>query len=169
MIGSVAYPFNHPDRVGLILLNNLLGGPGNNSRLNLSVREKRGLVYNIESSFAPYTDTGLFSIYLGADHERMPAAIDQVNRELQLLCRQPLSTLQLHRARQQLIGQLTVSQESMMGEMLSMGKSMLIRGTAYPLEVLVAELESLTSGRLQDIANEVFAADRLSMLCYTDA
>lgn len=168
-LGAEAYPFHHPNRVGLIFLNNLLGGPGNNSRLNISLREKRGLVYNIESNYTPYTDTGIFSIYMGADHERMTPAIELVKKELQLLCRQQLSTLQLHRAKQQIMGQLTVSQESNMGEMLSMGKSMLVRGTAYPLEQIIREIGELSSPQLLAIANEVFPAERISLLCYTAA
>jgi len=167
VMGGPAYAFADEKRIGLVLLNNILGGPGNNSRLNMAIRERKGLAYNIESNYSSYSDTGSFSIYLGADHKSIQQAIELARKELKKLCTDKLGTLQMHRAKQQIIGQMTVGQESNLGEMLSMGKSILVRGSAYSLEQAIHDVEQLDAGGLQEIANEIFDLDRISTILYT--
>jgi predicted Zn-dependent peptidase len=166
VIGGQAYPFGDTRRIGLVLLNNILGGPGNNSRLNLEVRERHGLSYNIESHYNPYSDTGVFLVYLGADTKNLEKAVDLVHKELQKIRSEKLSSLQLHRAKQQLCGQLTIGHESQLGEMLSMGKSTLIRDNVYSLEEAIADIQQLDALDLLHIANDIFSQNALCQLIY---
>lgn len=168
VMGTTAYSFADKGRTGLVLLNNILGGPGNNSRLNLSIREKHGLAYNVESNYNPYTDTGTFLIYLGADPKQMDKAMDLARAELLKLCTDQLGTLQMQRAKQQICGQMIIANESSLSEMLSLGKSVLIRDQVYTLEEAIADIEKLDARTLRDIANDIFCPDRISTLIYSN-
>jgi predicted Zn-dependent peptidase len=108
MIGNVAYDRNDPRRFPLFLLNNILGGPAMNSRLNLSVRERHGYAYTVESAFLPYTDTGIFSIYLGTDNENLDKSLALIRKELEKIRSVKLGVSQLIQARRQLIGQIAL-------------------------------------------------------------
>ena len=116
MIGGHAYDGRSNKRVALNLINNILGGPGMNSRLNIALREHRGLVYEIESNYTPYTDIGTFSIYFGCDHEDVERCIELVFKELKLFRDQRLSDSQMRAAKKQLIGQIGVSSDNLMLE-----------------------------------------------------
>lgn len=166
MIGNVAYSIKDKNNTGFILLNNILGGPAMNSRLNMGIREKYGFTYNIESSYTSYTDSGLFSIYLGTDTKHLNKSIDLVHKELKNLRTKKLSSSQLQKAKQQLIGQITLSEESKVNVMLGMGKSLLFFNKVDSLETVYAKINKLTTENILEIANEVFDKDKLSSLIY---
>lgn len=166
LLGNEAYSASHPKRTGLILLNNLLGGPGMNSRLNLMIREKYGIAYNIESHYQGYSDTGLVQIYLGTDEKSFAKSLKLVNAELKKLREKKLGTTQLHSAKQQLIGQIALSQESGAGNMLALGKSLLLFDRIDSLDVIFQRIESLTASEIMEIANEVFDPSKMSSICY---
>ncbi|TXB65191.1 insulinase family protein [Vicingus serpentipes] len=166
MIGNVAYSSKDKNNTGFILLNNILGGPAMNSRLNMGIREKYGFTYNIESSYTSYTDSGLFSIYLGTDTKHLNKSIDLVHKELKNLRTKKLSSSQLQKAKQQLIGQITLSEESKVNVMLGMGKSLLFFNKVDSLETVYAKINKLTTENILEIANEVFDKDKLSSLIY---
>ena len=126
IIGNIAYAANHPKKTAMVLLNNILGGPGMNSRLNLGIREKYGFTYQIESHYIPYSDLGLFSIYLASDSDKVEKSIKLVKKELQKLREIPLGPQQIKEAKQQLIGQIAIAQESDVNLMLALGKSLLL-------------------------------------------
>jgi predicted Zn-dependent peptidase len=165
-IGNVAYDLNSPLRPGLLLLNNILGGPGMNSRLNMSLREKNGIAYNIESIYSPYSGTGVFSIYFGTDEENINRSLNIVSREMKKLMEKPLGILQLHNAQRQLKGQITISSENKESLMLSIAKSYLLYNRVDTLEEIYKKIDDLTSGDLMNIANEIFDASKLSRLIY---
>jgi predicted Zn-dependent peptidase len=169
LIGSEAYSLYDKKRLIFFLLNNLLGGAGMNSRLNMTLREKHGLVYSIESNYSSYIDTGLFSIYFGAEKTTIDKSISLVYKELAKLRDEKLGTLQLHRAKQQSMGQLAMAEESNMGFMLMMGKSILDTNRIETLSEIFEQIEIATAEELMDAANEVFAADKLSQLVYIPA
>ena len=125
LIGGQAYDMYDVKRIPLFLLNNILGGPGMNSRLNVSLREKHGLVYNVESNVTTYTDTGLCSIYLGTDPKNKDKVIELVHKELSQVCKNKLSDLQLSKAKKQVFGQMVLSNENKEGLFLGLGKSFL--------------------------------------------
>ncbi|MCS7018572.1 MAG: pitrilysin family protein [Cytophagales bacterium] len=166
LIGGHAYDLYDPKRIPFFMLNNLLGGPGMNSRLNMSLREKHGLVYSTDSSYNIYLDAGTFSIYFATDPNTLPKCKALVMKELQKLREQPLGTLQLQRSKQQLMGQLAMAEESNLGMMLMMGKSILDLGRVESLDEIFEQIERIKATDLQEIACEVFAQDRLSELIF---
>ena len=166
MIGARGYDAYNERRTALYLLNNLLGGPGMNSRLNLSLRERRGLVYNVESNLTSYTDTGTFCIYFGCDPDDVDLCLRLVHKELRKLCETPLSASQLHAAKKQLIGQIGVAGDNNENNALGMAKVFLHYNKYEAPENVFRLIESLTPTLLQDVANEMFASEKLSTLIY---
>ena len=166
MLGCVGYPSGDKRRTGLYLLNNMLGGPGMNSRLNLALREHSGLVYNVESNLTSYTDTGVFNIYFGTDARDADRCIELTLKELDRLRHQPLTTLQLSAAKKQLIGQVGVASDNFESTALGMAKAYLHYGKYEGLEALYRRIEALTAKELWDIANELLGQDNLSVLIY---
>ncbi len=166
MIGNVAYSRNDKKRLPLLLLNNILGGPALNSRLNLSLREKYGYAYSIESLYQPYSDTGMFAIYLGTDNRNINKSIKVIKKELRLLREQKLGTAQFSRAKKQISGQLAIQYESRQNEMLSMAKSHLYRPQVKSLNDFLKEIDGLTEVSLMEVANEIFDENQLSLLIF---
>ncbi len=166
MIGGRGYNAYDERRTGLYLLNNILGGPGMNSRLNVSLRERRGLVYNVESNLTAYTDTGTFCIYFGCDLDDTDTCIELVHKELKKLCAQPLTDAQLRAAKKQIIGQIGVAADNFENNALDMGKCFLHYNRCDSKEEVFRRIEALTAQQLWEISNEMFAEDYLSTLIY---
>lgn len=156
IIGNRAYPAAHHHKTGLLLLNNLLGGIGMSNRLNLEIREKYGIAYTIESNYTPLSDTGIFSIYFGTDAEKADKAERLVYKELKKLKDAKLGTLQLHQAKQKFTGQIALAEESRMGLIISMAKSLLDFDHVDTLEEIFAKIEAVTADQLLEISNEIF-------------
>uniref|UniRef100_F4CDJ8 Processing peptidase n=1 Tax=Sphingobacterium sp. (strain 21) TaxID=743722 RepID=F4CDJ8_SPHS2 len=163
-LGNVAYSLHDDRKVGLMVLNNLLGGMGMSSRLNLQIREKYGIAYTIESNYTPYTDTGIFSIYYGTDGDKAHQAQRLVNKELKKLRDTKLGSLQLHQAKQKFIGQIALGEENRMGVLISMAKNLLDYGKVNTLEEVVEQINRVSAEELLAIANEVFEDAKLSEL-----
>ncbi|OGX90181.1 M16 family metallopeptidase [Hymenobacter coccineus] len=166
LVGGTAYPLADARRIPFFMLNNILGGPGMNSRLNLAVREKYGLVYTIDSTYSPYTDTGMFGIYFGTEGKQVKRTLGLVQKELKLLRDKTLTTTQLHVAKNQLMGQLAMSEESNSGLMQLLGKSTLDLGRVEPLSEIFGQIEHVTAALLRDMANELLTEEHLSVLQY---
>lgn len=166
LIGGLAYPYNAKERKGMVLLNNILGGPALNSRLSLSVREKYGYSYSIESNYTPYADTGFFSIYFGTDKRNVQNTLRIIHKELKKLREEKLGTVQLSRAKEQLKGHLALAGESNSGLMLALGKSVLIFDQVDTTKEIYKGIDALTASELRDIANQVFDEKVLSYLIY---
>lgn len=165
-MGRTAFEISHKNRLPFFALINILGGPGMNSRLNLALREKHGFVYAIDASYHPYIDTGLFAIYFGTEPKQLNRSIKLVLKELKMLKEKPLGTLQLHRAKEQLMGQLAMAEENNMSLMLMMGKSILDLNKIHSLEEVFNRIKIITAKELQNIANEMFDEKRLSFLTF---
>jgi len=166
LIGNVAYSIKDKNNTSFALLNNILGGPGLNSRLNLAIREKYGYAYNLESNYSAYSDTGIFSVYIGTENGYLKRSLELIYKELEKLKNNPLGMLQLKRAKQQLKGQLAITNESNLNKMFHIGKSVLIKDTIETLDEIYDRIERVTSEDLVNIANEIFARDNLSTLVY---
>lgn len=166
MMGNLAYPADHDDRIGLYLLSNILGGPGMNARLHMTLRERHGYTYNVETNYSTFQDTGLFSIYLGMDERYLDKCIDLTHRELSILREKGLGTLQLHKAKQQILGQVAIGQENNQSQMLGMGKSILLFDEVRTWNEIAEKIEALTSDQLLRIANEVLNEKDFSYLIY---
>ena len=166
MIGSRGYDAHNEKRTSLYLLNNILGGPGMNSRLNVALRERSGLVYNVEANLTSYTDTGVFCIYFGTEHDHVERCIRLVKKELKRLCDKPLTSTQLNAAKKQIIGQIGVARDNAENTALGMAKTFLHYDEMDDPKKLFQRIEALTAKELWEVSNEMFAEDYLSTLIY---
>lgn len=166
MIGSHAFSMFDEKRIPMFLLNNIIGGPGMNNRLNVSLREHNGLVYSVESNITSYTDTGLFSIYFGTDPKNKEKAIRLVHREIEKLHETKLTEKQLTAAKKQALGQLGVSIDNREGLFLNMGKSFLHYNFFASMEEVFNQINDITAEGILDIAQTVLTPDKLFMLSY---
>ena len=166
ILGNICYPQMHHNRLPMLLLNNILGGPGMNSRLNLSVRERYGYTYNVESGYTAFRDTGLFHCYLSTEKKNLKKAVDLIKKELKKLQEVPLSSTQLKHAKMQFNGQIALSEENRMNIMLMLGKNI---AQNYPIESLgevMHKINQITATQIQEIAHEIFDPEQLSYLAY---
>jgi predicted Zn-dependent peptidase len=166
IIGNIAPNIFSPKRMSMVLLNNILGGQSMNSRLNMALRERNGMAYNVESGYTGYFDTGEFSVYFGTDKENLDQAQALVYKELRKMKEQQMGVVQLSRAKKQLIGQLAISTENREDLMLSIGKSLLFFNQVDPIETIFRKIESIESLDIMEIANEVFDESQNSILIY---
>ncbi len=166
VIGNRSYSFHHKHRTAFLLLNNLLGGTGMSSRLNLEIREKYGIAYTIESNYTPMSDSGIFSIYFGTDTEKTEKAIKLLEKELKKLRDQKLGPVQLQQAKHKFIGQIALGEENRMGLIISMSKSLLDFNRVDSLEEVFAKINKITAPQLLEIANEMFDPTQLSSLIF---
>lgn len=166
IVGTKAYNMYENKRIALSILTNILGGPASNSRLNTVLREKNGLVYNVEAVYTPYADTGIFSIYFGCDKEDVEKCLNLIRRELDRIIGTQLTDSALKAAKKQLIGQLSIAQDNAEAQCLSMGKSLLVYGKISAFEQMRQKIESITAAQLQAIASEILGWERMSTLIY---
>ena len=164
MLGVQTFSYDDPRRMPLFLLNNMLGGPGMNARLNLSLRERHGLVYTVESSQVSYSDTGCWSVYFGCDHHDVKRCLRLVHRELDRLVQHPLSERQLQAAKRQLKGQLAIACDNREQFALDFAKHFLHYGRERSIDELLQHIEAITPAQIQDVAQELFAPDKLQLL-----
>ena len=166
MLGTRAFAGSDPRRWALYLLNNILGGPGLNSRLNIALRERNGLVYSVDSSMVCYSDTGMWAVYFGCDPADVKRCLRLVRRELDKLMQKPLSPTQLAAAKRQLQGQLAIASDSREQFALDFAKNYLHTGKERDLSDIMRHIDTLSSSDLQDVAQLLFAEDRITTLIY---
>ena len=164
MIGNRAYSATHPLRIPLYLLNNMLGGPGMNARLNVILRERRGLVYSVESSMVCYGDTGLWSVYFGCDPHDVNRCVRLVKGEFKRLMEKPLPEKTLAAAKKQIKGQLAVACDNNENFAIDFGKSFLHFGDEKDIEKLYQKIDAVTAEQIQQVAKEIFDKDSLATL-----
>ena len=164
MIGNRAYSATHPLRIPLYLLNNMLGGPGMNARLNVILRERRGLVYSVESSMVCYGDTGLWAVYFGCDPHDVNRCVRLVKSEFNRLMEKPLSEKTLAAAKKQIKGQLAVACDNNENFAIDFGKSFLHFGDEKDIEKLYQKIDAVTAEQIQQVAKEIFDKDSLATL-----
>ena len=166
MIGTRAYDVNDDRRMPLYLLNNMLGGPGMNAKLNLALREHNGLVYTVESTMVAYGDTGTWSIYFGCDEHDVKRCLRLVRKELDKFMQKPLSDAQLKAAKKQIKGQIGVACDNRENFALDFGKSFLHYGWEKNVDRLYEQVDEITAAQLQAVAQELFDKDRLTTLIF---
>ncbi len=166
MIGTRAYDVNDSRRMPLYLLNNMLGGPGMNAKLNLALREHNGLVYTVESTMAAYGDTGIWSIYFGCDEHDVKRCLRLVRKELDKFMQKPLSEAQLKAAKKQIKGQVGVACDNRENFALDFGKSFLHYGWEKNVDRLYEQVDEITAEQIQAVAKELFDKDRLTTLIF---
>lgn len=156
VLGAPAYSLHHAHRTGLSLLNNMLGGMGMGSRLNMLVREKYGIAYTIESNYHAFQDTGLFSVYFGTDEDKWLRARELVLREMKKLRDRQLGSMTIHGAKKKFKGQIALGEENRLSLIIGQAKSLLDHGEILTLETLFSRIDAVTGEQLLEIANEVF-------------
>ena len=164
MLGCPAYSIRDDKRVPFLLLNNLLGGQGMNTRLNLGIREKKGLAYTIESNYTSFSDTGLFAIYFGCEEYHREQCMDLVFKELKRLRDESLGTMQLYYAKKQLVGQIALSNEAQLNEMLALGHTALFFEEVDTIEESIREIEAVTASQILEVANEILCPEKFCVL-----
>ena len=166
MLGARSYPIGHQKQLTMYLLNNILGGSSMSSRLYLTLREKYGLVYNIDSQAVPLSDTGYWNIYLACEPQHKEQCLELCHKELKQLRDTRLTAAQLQRALRQLEGQMAISAENQENNALAMAKQMLYHHHAPAWQEVFAKVKEITAEQLQDVANEVFAPEKIYTLLY---
>jgi predicted Zn-dependent peptidase len=166
IIGNISYDMYHPKRIVMTLLENIIAGPGLNSRLNMLLREKLGYVYNIESGYTPFSDTGLFTVYFGTDKSRVEKTLQHIHKEFDKLRNEKLGKIQLSKAKKQLYGQLAISAENPVSRMLANGKSYLMKDKVDSLETIKTKIDRITAEELRETAAEVLDPKQLTTLIY---
>ena len=166
MVGNRAYSVHDKRRMPLYLLNNILGGPGMNARLNISLRERNALVYTVESSMVCYSDTGLWTTYFGCAPKDVDKCLRFVRRELDKVMQRPLSANQLRMAKHQIKGQIGVACDNRESFALDFGKTFLHYGWKKIVESLMEDIDRITAEEIQQVAQEIFAEAKLTTLIY---
>ena len=166
IIGNIAYKEEHKNRMTLELLNNLLAGTGLSSRLNIALREKKGLVYSVESFYTPYVDTGISGIYFGTYNGNLNKSLNIIKKELLNIRNNKLGTLQLHRAKLKLIGSIAIDSESKSNLMLAVAKNFLQFNKIKTFDDIYDEIQNITAQQLLTTANEIYDFNNLSSLTY---
>ena len=166
MIGTQAYDVHDDRRMPLYLLNNILGGPGMNAKLNLALREHNGLVYTVESTMVAYGDTGTWSIYFGCDEHDVKRCLRLVRKDLDKLMEKPLSEAQLRAAKKQIKGQIGVACDNRENFALDFGKSFLHYGWEKNVDRLYEQVDAITAQQMQQVARELFDEQRLTTLIF---
>lgn len=164
MIGCRTFGYDDPRRMPLYLLNNMLGGPGMNARLNLSLRERHGLVYTVESAMTTYSDTGYWSVYFGCDHHDVNKCLRLVHQELGRLQQHPLNDRQLTTAKRQLKGQIAIACDNREQYALDLAKHFLHYGQERDFDELMQRIDDITAQQLQDVACQMFTSEHLQTL-----
>lgn len=164
MLGTRTFAADDERRIPLFLLNNILGGPGMNARLNLALRERRGLVYNVESNMTTYSDTGTWAVYFGCDHEDVKRCLRLVRHELDCIADKPLSERQLMAAKRQLKGQIAIASDNHEQFALDMAKTYLHEHKEHHISQLFQQIDAITATQLHLLAQELFVPERLQTL-----
>jgi predicted Zn-dependent peptidase len=167
VIGAPAYATEHASRTALALLVNMLGGPAMNARLHLLVREKHGLAYSIDAGYNTWTDGGLAHIYFGTDATNTERCLKLVHSELKKVREKALSPAAMRAAQLQFEGQLTIAEENKLNVMLALGRQLLQHDKTSSLAEICQRIRAVTPTQVLEVANEIFAPARLSMLVYT--
>jgi predicted Zn-dependent peptidase len=166
IIGNYACHLHHPDRMTMSLLNNMLGGPGMNSRLNIALRERSGLVYSVESNLTSFSDTGVFMIYFGTDRQNIEKCQRLIRKELNSFCTKKLTPTQLLTAQRQLTGQISISHEQRENVAMSLGKSILRFNRYDTLPEICKKIEQISAADILRVANEVLDETKMLSLIY---
>ena len=166
VIGTRALSIHHSQKIPLLLLSNYLGGPGMSSRLNMEIREKKGICYAIDANYTPVSDTGIFTIYMGTDAEKMEKCMNLVYKELKGMRENKLGSLALNQAKKKFIGQITLAEENHLSVLISFCKSILDHGRADTLPVIYSKIESVTAVDIIELSNKLFDEKKLSSLLF---
>ncbi|MEM6831003.1 MAG: insulinase family protein, partial [Bacteroidota bacterium] len=165
-MGMPSLSIKDENRIPFFFLVNLLGGPSMNALLNLRLREKYGLVYGVDANYAPYLETGAFTIFFATDPKNLKKSQRIIWREIEALKNKPLGNLQLQKAKNQIKGQMALSEENKNAIMLMMAKSQLDLNQVPNINEVFKKIDGITSGKIQELAKNYLPIDQMSSLTY---
>ncbi|MEL6676920.1 MAG: pitrilysin family protein [Bacteroidota bacterium] len=166
IVGGRAYALQKELYIPFLILNNLLGGPAMNSRLNLNIREKYGLSYSIHSFYSPFLDSGIWGVYYACESRNLERIRKLVQKEFLHLREKPLSALKLNQVKKQLTGQLVLSYENLLSQMLGQAKEMLDFGTPLSFADYLQKIEEVTAQEIQEAADQIFFQQARTQITY---
>jgi len=166
MLGNQGYSLYNQKKTALMILNNLLGGMGMSSRLNLEIREKHGIAYTIESNYTAYSDTGVFSVYFGTEADKMDKAYKLVLKEFKKLRDKKLSAVQLKQSKNKFIGQIALGEENRMALIIAMAKNIIDYGEVETLDRIYNRINKVTADEIWNVSNEILDPDNLNSLIF---
>lgn len=166
VIGNEAYPIKHKNRIALVLLTNMLGGPAMNAKLSIALREKHGISYQVDANYTAFSDSGLFTVYAATDEKQSEKCKELIFKELNKIRDSKISDTLLNQAKTQLKGQLSLAHENRSGMSIGFAKSLLMLNKIESIESIFSQIDKVTTTQLLEIANEVFEKDKLSILEY---
>ena len=168
LMGMPAYDFDHKMRPALSLLNNIIGGPAMNNRLSMRIREKHGIAYHVDSNYSPFSDTGIFSVYLGTDKENLKKSKELIWQVLNEFKKERMSVRALSDAKKQIIGQIALAQDSGSAIMFNIAKSLMLFNRIDTLEELFEKIHEISAADIHHVAHDIFNAQRSTSITYTN-
>lgn len=165
-MGLPSISIKHKDRIPFFFVTNLLGGPSMSARLNMKLREKHGLVYGVDANYAPYLETGQFAIYFATDKSNLKKSQRLTLKEIEHLKKKPLGQLQLHKAKNQIKGQMALSEENKNSIMLMMAKSMLDLNKVPDIDSIFKTIDNITARKIQELSENYLPIEQMSSLAY---
>ena len=166
ILGGLALSYNSEDRMAMNILINYLGGPAMNARLNLVIREKYGLAYHVEASYAVLEDAGFWGILLSAEQKNIDKSIELATKELQILVEKGMTATQLKKSKYQFLSQLSIGWESNNARTMSNGKTLLIFNRIDSLEETFRKVNGITLDEINATAKKYFDVSQHCMLVY---
>jgi predicted Zn-dependent peptidase len=167
VMGTPAYAFEDERRPALGLLNNLLGGPAMNNRLSMNIRERHGIAYHVDSNYAPFSDCGVFTIYVGSEKKHLEKSKQLIWKELDILKDKALTPHALQEAKKQIMGQIALSHDSGSAIMFNLAKSLMLFGQIDTLQEVFRRLQLIKSDELVEVAREIFDPNKMSSITYS--
>jgi predicted Zn-dependent peptidase len=157
-----ALGYNDPAAPALSLLSALLG-EGMSSRLFQTIREDRGLTYDINSSISSFTETGILEITVGCEPERADAVIAGVLDELRRLSDEMPAAAEVRRVKDYFQGKLVIGLEDTLSVAAWRGGQMALRRRLRSFEEIAAEVEAVTPEDIQRVAQRLFRTPALRL------
>ena len=167
ILGAPAYDIHHSLKTPLLLTNNVLGGMGMSSRLNMEIREKHGIAYTVESNYSPLTDTGILTIYFGTENDKIEKAKSILFRELKKIRDVKLGPIQLLQAKRKYIGQIALGEENRMSLIIALAKNVIDHGYAESLEQIFTKINNVSAEQIQEVAQEILSSENMSSLVFS--
>ena len=168
LMGMPAYDFEHKMRPALSLLNNIIGGPAMNNRLSMRIREKHGIAYHVDSNYSPFSDTGIFTVYLGTDKENLKKSKELIWQVLNEFKKDRMSVRALSDAKKQIIGQIALAQDSGSAIMFNIAKSLMLFNRIDTLDELFEKIHEISAADIHQVAHDIFNAQRTTSITYTN-
>jgi predicted Zn-dependent peptidase len=166
-LGFPGFSFSDKRRITLGLIHVILGA-NMSSRLFESIREDKGLAYEISTGIEKYRDTGAFTVHCGLETKNIPLAFKLILKELDRIKHKKVSARELNRAKEYFIGNMHMALDDPTRAMFYLGESFCLRGKALEVEEIEGIVNSITPQHIKTIAGNVFRFKDLKVAIVTN-